>query len=88
MIVLRLGDVRGALVAMLCVRLGRMGGRSVRWMFVVKRAEKARPTRPVPEPSSRTWRGEVVEGGLRVGGGSLSSFSAVGEWWIVQGQEG
>lgn len=38
-----------------------MEGRSVRWVRVAKRAEAARPTRPVPAPSSRMWG--------RVGGG-------------------
>lgn len=38
-----------------------MEGRSVRRVVVAKRAEAARPTRPVPAPSSRMWgRGMVV----------------------------
>lgn len=53
--------VRGAFRVMLCWRFGRMEGRSVRWVIVAKRAEAARPTRPVPAPSSRMWgRGAVV----------------------------
>ena len=49
---------------MLCVRFGTMEVRSVRWMYegVGHRAEKERPTRPVPAPSSRI-RGSEEDGG-------------------------
>ena len=56
--------VRGVFAVMLCWRLGRMAVRSVRWVVVVeKRAEAAKPARPVPAPSSRI-RGWVGGGGL------------------------
>ena len=47
-----------------------MEGRSVRWVVVAKRADAARPTRPVPAPSSR-MRGRV---GVGVGDGT--------RWWF------
>ena len=59
--------VRGAFCEMLCWRFGRMEGRSVRWVVVAKRAEAARPTRPVPAPSSRMWGRGVVVGDEGVG---------------------
>ena len=42
-----------ALSSMFRVRLGTMAGKSVRWTCAAVRVAKARPRRPVPEPSSR-----------------------------------
>lgn len=59
--VLEAAAVRDAFAATLCWRFGRMEGRSVRWVWVGKRAAAARPTSPVPAPSSRMCgRVEVV----------------------------
>ena len=45
---------RGSLVKRLRVRFGTMEGRSVSATFAGKSRAAAIPTRPVPEPSSRT----------------------------------
>ena len=62
-----------------------MNGKSVRWIAAGKRPEAARPTRPVPAPSSRIlgrlglvapglWRWRVIEGKCR--GSSTASLFA------------
>ena len=58
-----LDAVRDAFAVTLRWRFGRMEGRSVRSVWVEKRAEAARPTRPVPAPSSRV-RGCGLGGGM------------------------
>lgn len=58
---------RCALKSVLWRRLGRMEGRSVRWMEDAGiRAEAARPTRPVPAPSSRIRGRGDGDGGVVV----------------------